>query len=90
MAEPAEAWVENVQNFVPEDERRHLRMLEAILFASAEPLSHRGDRPQDAGGQSTSKRSCASCRPRMRGGASTCGAATTAGRSARRRTSPSS
>ena len=29
----------NVTNLSPEDRRRHLRMLEALLFASAEPLS---------------------------------------------------
>jgi segregation and condensation protein B len=40
MAEAAAAWDEsNVRSLAPEDHRQHLRMLEAILFASAEPLS---------------------------------------------------
>lgn len=39
MAEPATAWADNVRSLAPEDDRRHLRMLEALLFASREPLS---------------------------------------------------
>ena len=40
MAEAAAAWDEtNVRSLAPEDHRLHLRMLEAILFAAAEPLS---------------------------------------------------
>jgi segregation and condensation protein B len=40
MAEAAAAWDEsNVRSLAPEDHRQHLRMLEAILFAAAEPLS---------------------------------------------------
>jgi segregation and condensation protein B len=40
MAEPAAAWAgTNVRSLAPEDHRRHLRMLEAILFAAAEPMS---------------------------------------------------
>jgi segregation and condensation protein B len=40
MAEAATAWDEsNVRSLAPEDQRLHLRMLEAILFAAAEPLS---------------------------------------------------
>jgi segregation and condensation protein B len=40
MAEAAEAWeASNVRSIAPEDQRLHLRMLEAILFAAAEPLS---------------------------------------------------
>ncbi len=40
MAEPAAAWAgTNVRSLAPEDHRLHLRMLEAILFAEAEPLS---------------------------------------------------
>ncbi len=40
MAEAAAAWEEsNVRSLAPEDQRLHLRMLEAILFAAAEPLS---------------------------------------------------
>jgi segregation and condensation protein B len=40
MAEPALQWDEaSVQSLAPEDHSLHLRMLEAILFASANPLS---------------------------------------------------
>ncbi len=40
MAEAAAAWdATNVRSLAPEDQRLHLRMLEAILFAAAEPLS---------------------------------------------------
>jgi segregation and condensation protein B len=40
MADAAAAWDEtNVRSLAPEDQRLHLRMLEAILFAAAEPLS---------------------------------------------------
>jgi segregation and condensation protein B len=40
MGEPALAWEEpSDRSLSPEDERLHLRMLEAILFAAAEPLS---------------------------------------------------
>ena len=40
MGEPATAWDEtNVRSLSPEDHRRHLRMLEALLFAATEPLS---------------------------------------------------
>ena len=40
MGEAAEAWDDQPEPATsPEDQRRHLRMLEAILFASAEPLS---------------------------------------------------
>jgi segregation and condensation protein B len=40
MGEPAIAWDEtNVRELAPEDHRLHLRMLEAVLFAAAEPLS---------------------------------------------------
>ena len=40
MAEAALAWDEtNDRSSAPEDHRLHLRMLEAILFASANPLS---------------------------------------------------
>jgi segregation and condensation protein B len=39
MAERAAAWAgTNVMSLSPEDERLHLRMLEALLFAAAEPL----------------------------------------------------
>ncbi len=44
MAEPATAWEgTNVQSLSmeTEDHRRHLRMLEALLFAAAEPLSEK-------------------------------------------------
>jgi segregation and condensation protein B len=39
MAEPAIAWEELPEPVTSEDHRLHLRMLEAILFASAQPLS---------------------------------------------------
>lgn len=39
MAEAALAWDETNDRSAPEDHRLHLRMLEAILFASANPLS---------------------------------------------------
>lgn len=39
MGEAALAWDDNVSDLPPEDHLRHLRMLEAILFAAAEPLS---------------------------------------------------
>src|ERR1700752_2527993 len=39
MAEPAIAWEELSEPVASEDHRLHLRMLEAILFASAQPLS---------------------------------------------------
>jgi segregation and condensation protein B len=40
MGEPAVAWDEsNVPNVSMQDHRRHLRMLEAMLFATSEPLS---------------------------------------------------
>ncbi len=40
MGEAAAAWeTSNVRSLAPEDQRLHLRMLEAILFASATPLS---------------------------------------------------
>lgn len=40
MGEAAAAWESsNVRSLAPEDQRLHLRMLEAILFASATPLS---------------------------------------------------
>ncbi len=39
MGEPAVEWEEtNVTSIAPEDRRLHLRMLEALLFAAAEPL----------------------------------------------------
>jgi segregation and condensation protein B len=38
MAEPAIAVPSNVTSLAPEEHRLHLRMLEALLFASAEPL----------------------------------------------------
>jgi segregation and condensation protein B len=42
MGEPAVAWEEDqptVRDLSTEDHRRHLRMLEAMLFATSEPLS---------------------------------------------------
>ena len=40
MGEPAAAWDDtNARNHAPEDHRRHLRMLEALLFATTTPLS---------------------------------------------------
>jgi segregation and condensation protein B len=42
MGEPAMAWEEDeppVRDLSTEDHRRHLRMLEAMLFATSEPLS---------------------------------------------------
>ena len=40
MAEAATAWEgTNVRSLAPEDRRLHLRMLEALLFAAAEPLA---------------------------------------------------
>jgi segregation and condensation protein B len=39
MGEPAIAWEEPSEPVISKDHRLHLRMLEAILFASADPLS---------------------------------------------------